>query len=189
MGSRGPRAPSRRLPRTRSLAPSPAFDPAVVLAGYNRWLARQPLAAATRLSYRASTAGYLAWLSERTSGHGDPLAEASARDYATRDYKRHLKDRRRTPRTVNKVLAGLDSFYRYLGLAPPDVQRENLPAQAPRALNVDEQRELLRAVQRRGVARDRAIVALALFAGLRLAEMTGLDVDDLALSARRGRVP
>jgi integrase/recombinase XerC len=49
---------------------------------------------------------------------------------------------------------------------------------------VDEQRELLRAVQRRGVARDRAIVALALFAGLRLAEMADLDVDDVAVSVR-----
>lgn len=78
----------------------------MVLTGYDRWLACRPLAVATRLSYRVSTAGYLAWLSERTSGHGDPLAEASARDYATRDYKRHLKDLRRTPRTVNKVLAG-----------------------------------------------------------------------------------
>src|SRR2546422_6681658 len=106
MGSRGPRSPTRRLPRTRSPAASPAFEPAVVLAGYDRWLGRRPLAAATRLSYRASTAGYLAWLSGRTSGHGDALAEVSARDYAARDYKRHLKDLRRTPRTVNKVLAG-----------------------------------------------------------------------------------
>jgi site-specific recombinase XerD len=86
------------------------------------------------------------------------------------------------------VLAGLDSFYRHLGLGPPDVRREDLAAQAPRALSPDEQRDLLRAVERRGIARDRAIVALDLFAGLRLAELAGLDTDDVAVSAWRGRV-
>lgn len=120
--------------------------------------------------------------------HGDPRRDLDARDYAVRGLKRHLKDQRRTPRTVNKVLAGIDNLYRHLGLGPPNVRREDLPQQAPRALGGDEQRQLLRAVERRGIPRDRALVTLALFAGLRLAEMAALDVDDVAVTARKGIV-
>ncbi len=36
--------------------------------------------------------------------------------------------------------------------------------------------------------RDRALVALALFAGLRLGEFVALDVGDVALSAGKGRL-
>ena len=47
---------------------------------------------------------------------------------------------------------------------------------------------MLRAAEARGEPRDRAVVALMALAGLRLAEVAGLDVDDVAVSARRGMV-
>ncbi len=48
-------------------------------------------------------------------------------------------------------------------------------------------RSFFRAAERRGDARDRAVMGSAL-AGLRLSELAGLDVDDVALSARKGTV-
>ena len=96
---------------------------------------------------------------------GDPLAEGDARDWAVRDYKRHLKAVERwKPASVNLALAGLDSFYTQLGLGRPVVRREDLPASAPRAITVEEQRRLLRMAER-ATARDRAIVVVLLYTG------------------------
>jgi integrase/recombinase XerC len=81
----------------------------------------------------------------------------------------------------------VDSFYRYLGLGSATVRREELPAAAPRALDADEQRRLLREAERAS-ARDRAIVVLLLYTALRLAEVVALDVDDVRISARKGVV-
>lgn len=85
------------------------------------------------------------------------------------------------------ALAALDSFYTQLGLGRPVVRREDLPASAPRAITVEEQRRLLR-IGERATARDRAIVVVLLCTGLRLAELVALDVGDLRVSARKGIV-
>jgi len=91
------------------------------------------------------------------------------------------------PASVNLALAALDSFYSYLGLGRPVVRREELPGRAPRALSSEDQRRLLRSAEQVS-ARDRAIVVVLLYTGLRLAELVALDVDDVRTSARKGLV-
>ena len=91
------------------------------------------------------------------------------------------------PASVNLALAALDSFYTHLRLGRPVVRREELPARAPRALAEEQQRRLLRMAERAS-ARDRAIVVMLLYTGLRLAELVALDVDDVKVSARKGIV-
>jgi len=131
---------------------------------------------------------YVAWLGERSPVDGDPLADCDARDWAVRDYKRHLKTVERwKPASVNLALAALDSFYTQLGLGRPVVRREDLPAQAPKALTDEQQRRLLRMAERAS-PRDRAIVVMLLYTGLRLAELVALDVEDVRISARKGLV-
>lgn len=118
----------------------------------------------------------------------DPLADLAARDYAARDFKRFLKSERALgPASVNLALAAVDHLYRQLGLGRANVRRESLPLAAPRALSRDEQRRLLRAAERAG-ARDRALVVLMLFAGLRIGETLALNVDDVTVSTRKGLV-
>ena len=73
-------------------------------------------------------------------------------------------------------------------MSRPEVPREDLAQVAPRALDEDEQRRFLRAVQVTPAARDRAIALLFFYTGVRLAELTDLDDVDVAVSARRGRV-
>jgi predicted aminopeptidase len=74
---------------------------------------------------------YVAWLGDRSPVDGDPLADGDARDWAVRDYKRHLKAVERwKPASVNLALAALDSFYTQLELGRPVVRREDLPARA-----------------------------------------------------------
>jgi site-specific recombinase XerD len=92
-----------------------------------------------------------------------------------------------SPASVNQALAGLDHLLRFLGLGAAIVGREELPRTAPRALDVQAQRTLLQAAEE-STARDRAIVALLLFTGLRLSEAAALRTADVRISARKGVV-
>lgn len=131
---------------------------------------------------------FVSWLDGRDDGAGEAFAVPRTRDLAVRAYKRQLKvDRGLSPASVNQALAALDHLYRFLGLGAAIVGREELPRAAPRALSVEEQRRLLQAAEE-CTARDRAIVALLLFSGLRLSEAAALEVADVRISARKGLV-
>lgn len=161
---------------------------AAALDAYLAWLEGQPLAVRSREAYAHQVRRYIGWLGDRSPVDGDPLAESDARDWAVRDYKRHLKAVQGwKPASVNLALASLDSFYTQLGLGRPIVRREDLPKSSPRAITEEQQRRLLRMAERAS-ARDRAIVVLLLYTGLRLAELVALDLSDVRLSARKGLV-
>jgi len=163
-------------------------DTAAVRARYAASLAEQPLSARTREAYLAAVTAFLAWLAARDAGPGDALLAPRARDLAAREYKRYMKvGRGLSPASVNQALAGMDHLFRFLGLGAAIVRREELPRSAPRALNVEQQRVLLQAAEE-STARDRAIVALLLFTGLRLSEAAALRLADVRISARKGLV-
>ena len=161
--------------------------------GYRAHLEAAPLAVHTRRTY----AGYLSWLAEldplTRRRQGDPFTDRHARDYTVRDYRTQLLwAGRAKPASVNLTLAAVDHFYRFVGLGPANTRREQLPQAAPRALDTDQTRRLLRAAERTatgpGGVRDRAIVTVLLFAGLRIAELVALDTGDLSISARKGQL-
>lgn len=164
-----------------------AVDADAVVAEYEAWLGRQPLAARSRDAYAAQVRSFVGWLAG--SEHGaEALGEANVRDWAVRDYKRHVKTANRwAPSSVNQSLAAIDNFYRSLGIGRPEVTREDLAQVAPRALAEAEQRRFLRAVEGCPSARDRAIATVFFYTGLRLSELAALDVGDPSISARRGR--
>ncbi len=143
----------------------------------------------TRRAYRGHARRFVEFLASWPGEGGDPLADAHARDYAVRDFKSYLKTvRRAKPASVNLALAAVDHFYRYLGAGRPDVRREELAQAAPRALSPEQLRRFMRAVERCKSPRDRAIAVLLVNTGLRIGECAALDVDDVAVSARKGRV-
>src|SRR5437016_1993567 len=159
------------------------------LAAYERWLARQPFSAHTRRTYLTQVRRYCTYLSTFPWEDGHPLQEPHARDYAVRDYKTALKViHHAKPSSVNLALAAVDHFYRFLELPTPQVAREDLPAQAPRALEPPEQKRFLRAVERCSSVRDRAIALLLFYTGLRISECAALTVEDVRLSSRKGLV-
>ncbi|WP_424532509.1 site-specific integrase [Sphaerisporangium viridialbum] len=81
----------------------------------------------------------------------------------------------------------MDHFFTQLGLGPAVVRRDDALKLAPRALDARQQKRYLRAVERRPLARDRAIGRLLFYSGVRIAELVALD-DDVPLSARKGKV-
>lgn len=159
-----------------------------MLADYDGRLAEQAPSARTREAYLAAATAFVAWLDQRDVGPSEALGAPRARDLAARAYKRHMKIARGlSPASVNQALAGMDHLFRFLGLRAAIVRREELPRSAPRALDVDAQLLLLQAAEE-SMARDRAIVALLLFTGLRLSEAAALQAADVRISAREGLV-
>jgi integrase len=126
-------------------------DVAAARAEFERWLERQPLAERTRSEYRRNVRVFLDWLAAPGDAgwDSDPLSDRLARDHAARDFRRWLKvERRAAASTVNLALASLDALYRQRGLGNPNVRREKPVRAAPRALEQDDQRQLLRACER-----------------------------------------
>jgi integrase len=74
-------------------------------------------------------------------------------------------------------------------LALGDTFLTDTPTQAPRSLERKAALRWLRAIQDHPAPRDRVLALLPFYAGLRIAEAVGLDVDDVHLSARKGVQP
>jgi len=165
---------------------------ATVLSDYRAALATAALSPHARRGYASRVAGFLDWLDTGPDlgADVDPLAQPTGRDYAVRDYRSWLKTvRRATPWTVNAHLTALDHFYaHHLGLGAPVIKRERITATAPESLDEDEQRRFLRACDQCGSTRNAAIGKLLLYTGLRIEEVEALDLDDIVISARRGKV-
>ena len=85
-------------------------------------------------SYSRQVAGFVEWLGADPARGGDALADPFARDYAVRDFKRHLKLKRRwSPASVNLALAAVDHFLRFIGLgaAAPGPEDSDLAGNRP----------------------------------------------------------
>ena len=93
---------------------------------------------------------------------------------------------KRRPATINNALAAIDDLYirRHLGAA--SAAWLELPPTAPRALSQKDQLRYLRAVQASLSPRDQALALTPFYAGARISEIVGLDVDDVHLCARKG---
>ncbi len=164
----------------------PSDGPAV-LVGYEEWLDRQELSSASRRAYLRAVRAFVAFLAAGDV-RGDPLGDRLAGAHALRDFKHERLRARAAPATVNLELAAIDTLYRSRGIEPPVVERLELGTLAPRALARREHIELLRAVERRGSARDAAIAAVLFYTAVRVSECAALDIEDVSLTARTGEV-
>jgi integrase/recombinase XerC len=162
-----------------------------VASEYRAALERADLSPHARRGYASRVAGYLAWLEAGPDlgSDVDPLTDPAGRDYAVRDYRRWLKTvRRAKPSTINSTITALEHFYTYhLRLGRPEIRREHLQNTAPEALEPMEQRRFLRAAGRAS-ERDAALALTLFYSGLRVAELAALNLEDVPISARRGKV-
>ncbi|GAA0838162.1 tyrosine-type recombinase/integrase [Streptosporangium amethystogenes subsp. fukuiense] len=165
---------------------------AAILTDYATALERSPLADSTKTKYASRLRGYLAWLAdqhEASALDGDPLTDPVAATGAVRDFRRHLKNGRRAPNTIDTYLSAIDDFYARRGLGKPQARRERDAGRtAPRALDARRARRYIRHVQLTATSRDKAIALLPYLAGLRISEVVGLDLADVRLSARKGEL-
>ena len=152
--------------------------------GYLGWLDRLPLSKNTIRGYRIHVKQYLAWLQTCPDGE-KALTDAMERDYVVREYKQSLLMNGKSASTVNASLSALDNFGLFLGIGFAKVKRQELPKQAPRALERDEQRRFVRVVATSKSLRNKTIAGVLLNCGLRLSEVAQLNIGDVLLSARK----
>ncbi len=154
------------------------------LEGYQIYLSKLPISAHTRRNYLLRVRQYLQWLADCPDG-SQALAETVERDFAVQDYKSRLLQSGKASNTVNATLAAIDNFYLYKGMGTAKVKRQDLPNQAPRALEPEEQRRLLKVVAQSKSTRNKALALVMLHCGLRISEVAALNVADVLLSARK----
>ncbi|MBX9721351.1 MAG: tyrosine-type recombinase/integrase [Candidatus Obscuribacterales bacterium] len=156
-------------------------------AKYQAWLEKQPLSEHSKRAYRSRLNHFLGYLGSSDEHYKDPFKDETERDYILKDYKRFRKQKA-SPNTVNAALAAADHFYQFLGLPKTKVKREDLPTEAPRALTKAEQKKVIRAAECARRAKDRAVVTLLLYTGIRISECAALNLDDVYAQGRKNRI-
>ena len=154
------------------------------LEGYANYLNRLPISRHTRRNYLLRVRRFIERLADSPDGEKS-LTDPVERDFAVQDYKTWLLQSGKSSHTVNAVLSAIDNFYLFKGMGPAKVKRHDLPAQAPRALEPEELRRLLKEILRSKSKRNRMIALVMLHCGLRISEVALLNVGDVLLSARK----
>ncbi|MGH2630434.1 MAG: site-specific tyrosine recombinase XerD [Actinomycetota bacterium] len=153
----------------------------------------------TLAAYRRDLHRYLSFLAARDVTEPSQVDEATVRSFlASVSASTYGEDERPYRATsVARSLSSVRSFHRFLvrdGVVDHDpatsIAQPKLPRSLPHPLAVDEVARLLDAPDRETPAglRDRAILELLYGAGLRVSELTGLDVDDVDLDEGAVRV-
>lgn len=157
------------------------------LTRYKNRLVRLDLSPNTREAYRSRLNNFLGYPATSTQDYSEFFDDPACRALAVREYKSHLKREHASPATVNSSLTAIDHFLKFLGLGKPNAKREQLPDLAPQALSKSEQIRLL-VIADHARPLDRAVIYLLLYSGIRLSECAALNVEDLLISERKGKV-
>jgi site-specific recombinase XerD len=113
-----------------------------------------------------------------------------------REYRGHLlRVKNYKPATVNRKLSSISAFLEWareaelIAANPADgISQVDEVRSAPKWLDKNEQYALLRAVQERGRRRDVALITLMLNTGLRVSEVSELEIRHIEMSPRKGSV-
>jgi integrase/recombinase XerD len=175
-------------------APQRTDSVAVILGAWEAYLAEQvdegALAATTVTAYRKGVEKFLDWCAERTV--------VRVTDDTVRDWKRALRDARYRPATINTWFAGLRALFTWavgagrLAHDPTAAvraeRRSSSAGHKRQALTSNEVRRLLVQpdLQKPAGVRDRALLAVMLYTGMRQIELHRANLSDL--QTRGGRL-
>lgn len=163
--------------------------PAEAAAEYGRWIKHTGFAQTTQDSYPPRVEKFAAWLEERGDEYHDALTSEHGRDYAVRDYRDELHDAHKyAVATIEFAVSAITHFYaEFLGMGKPRVPRQSPEYDEARGLEPKDLKRVLRAAERDG-SRDFALVMLLYGCALRVSEAAKLDLDDLDIHERSGKV-
>lgn len=150
------------------------------------------LAPSTLVAYRREVAAFVAFaVSEAGTSAPAEVSPATVRAYLARLYERRL-----SARTVERILASLRSYFRFLvgegavaaspAAAVPHLRAPRRPPEVVERGDLDALFETF--PDDPAGRRDRALVELLYGAGVRVAELVGVDLVDLRLGDRLLRV-
>ena len=164
-------------------------------AKFFQWLEERGRRPRTLSAYQGDWRVFAQWY-HHTNGEPFDLVRLTALDL--NDYREWALAEGMAPSTINRRLGFLKQYTAWgldQGIVEPTVRAAikevKLARQqklAPRALSQVEVRRLLKEVELRADRRDQAILYTLLFTGLRVGELANLQVEDVALSERKGTI-
>ncbi|MCS7352381.1 MAG: phage integrase N-terminal SAM-like domain-containing protein, partial [Anaerolineae bacterium] len=175
---------------SRPIQSSPVFLEA--LQAFLQDLRRAARSPRTIEGYERDLRDFAAWMEDR---YGEPLDPRAVLPEDLADYRQHLLVvRRARPATVNRHIAALRAFFKFLATRRkiPSNPADRLPRvrearRAPRALSETELRRLLREARRASNPLHRAVIFLLAHTGLRASELCDLRLGDLVVVERQGK--
>ncbi|HXW51690.1 MAG TPA: tyrosine-type recombinase/integrase [Candidatus Acidoferrales bacterium] len=187
------------MPRAKSVFPA---DPLVSeWAGMYQAKSRSPLSVAAYAGDLEVFGAYLAKASPKISPHGKqwPQLASATRSDVIRFLQELLTVRGYTPRAARRKMSALRSFYKFLRKEGKrkddptyDIDLPKVQRPLPRVLKEPEVSRLLRSNAGWKTpwlrTRDQAIMELLYGAGIRRAELIGINIQDIDLATRTLRV-
>jgi len=159
-----------------------------LLCSFLKYLGYQRrLSAHTLVGYRRDLNEFWAWLRSNEIGDWTRVDAVHVRSYVATRHRQGL-----APKSLQRHLSAIRALFRFLlregsiGASPADgVRAPKVERRLPHTLNVDQVARLM-TLPGEGTLdfRDRAIMELFYSSGLRLAELAGLDLVDLAAGDR-----
>ncbi len=145
----------------------------------------------TRSAYRRDLQGFATWCDAQGLRRWEQVGARQVRTLVAARHRAGL-----APRSLQRLLSAIRSFYKYLqreGRVPVnpalDAGAPRAPRELPHTLDADQVGRLLEGrPEGARASRDLAIVELLYSSGLRLAELVALDVEDLDLDDATVRV-
>ncbi|MFZ5633104.1 MAG: tyrosine-type recombinase/integrase [Bacillota bacterium] len=150
------------------------------------------MARSTVEAYRKDLVYFFRWY-EEANGPLKDSEQITSIDF--REYQGFLQNvRGLKPATINRRLAALEKYYKWMKQAghisrlpnfPKLIREQKVP---PKALERVEQNRLLREAERRCKARDLALLRLLMSCGLRVSEAVSIRLVNLDIGERHGNV-
>lgn len=154
---------------------------------YETWLASEQLSVQTRRAYISRIKRFSAFLKISSAPQANDKSKA-LKEIAQAFHDYLVKDESAKPSSVNASITAVYHFYSYLGHKVPPVLRDWVLKTDPRILTAEEQDQLILALSGLRSIRDKALVTLLLFTGIRIGECRELKLGDVQISAHTGRI-
>ena len=154
---------------------------------YESWLASEQLSDQTRRAYMSRIKGFKTFLASCQVPEQEDKTKA-LREIAQKFHDHLVGSAGAKPSSVNASITAVYNYYAYLGHKVPPVLRDWVLKTEPRVLSTEEQDRLILAISAQGSVRDRAMVTLLLFTGIRIGECRELTVGNVDISAHQGRI-
>jgi len=173
-----------------SAAPAIASSLQELVAGYLRVLANERGASPHTLrAYQRELEGFAAWASKQVGEPDSGLSVDRIEHTHIRSYLGTLYERGLSKASAARALAAIRSWFRWLALgghieqnAARLVATPKLPRHLPRVPSIEQMNRVVDSVRDDAAswpARDRAILEMLYGCGIRNAELTGLNLEDI----------
>jgi site-specific recombinase XerD len=157
------------------------------IASYENWLENENLSSQTRRAYTSRLKRFRAFLDECEEPSAADRTRA-LKDIAQRFHDHLVNQENAKASSVNASITAVYHYYTYLGDKVPPVLRDWVLKTEPRVLTPEEQENLLSTLSTHTSVRDKALVTLLLFTGIRIGECRELTVGSVQVSAHTGKI-